>query len=120
MLVSLKISDEVYEKYAEYDNSNPRLAMEQQLNRFKDISPKDRDLIIPSKARQALEALLGRQIETPEDLVKVVDVMVKIKVGNVEIPLTEGQMKRLLSQAAFWHQPIEKFTTDKVKAGIVQ
>lgn len=119
MIVSLKIKDETYEAYSKFDPSNPRLAMEQQLERFKTSSPKDREIIINAPLRQELEKLLGRQVDTAKALVDLVGLMVNIKVGEVEIPLTEGQMKRIASQAAFWKQDPTKFTKDKVKAGIV-
>jgi hypothetical protein len=67
MLVSLKVPDEVYESYGTHNPQNPRLAMEQALQRFAAITPNRKAIIFTGDALSELQGLLGGSFDGPLD-----------------------------------------------------
>lgn len=112
---TLKIDDELL---AKYQGHNPKMLVQKNieaaLERFQDISADQRAVIFPNEVRKELEHLYGKTIEDPKKFVEWVRNLVSIKVLGVNIPMRDGQRKRLQAEATFWRQPFESYVTAKV------
>lgn len=115
---TIRISDETLQKYQEMHPQNPSLAIESQLERFKDFSYKERVLLFPSKVRQELEKIVGKTVEDAEDFLGWVKKLATFKVEGVEFALSDGQRKRLEGEARFAGQPLDKFVEARLRNAI--
>lgn len=115
---TIRIPDETLQKYQDMHPQNPSLALEQQLERWKDLSYKERVLVFPAEVRKELEHIVGRPIEDAQDFVKWVKKALTFKVEDFELHLTDGQKKTLEGQAKFFQQPLPEFTRTKIKVAI--
>lgn len=120
MIISITIPDELFSKYAERDPANPRKEIEKTLSKFVDIPPSDRLLLVPPEVRKELEKLVGGPIEKWEKFLKFFKDTISVRAAEVNVPLTEGQAKRLASQAAFYKRDPKEYVTDQVKRGLFQ
>jgi hypothetical protein len=68
--------------------------------------------------RKELEHLVGKPIEDAQEFVKWVKKAVVFKAGEIDIPLTEGQRKRLEGEAKFYGQPLEGYISSRVQAAV--
>lgn len=103
-IVSIRIPDETFEIYKKMNPGVPTKAIEGQLERFKGVHINDRVLILTSEERKEIEKLRSGPLETAKDLIKWVRNLVTANVGGVEIPLKDGQRKKLEGEARFYKQ----------------
>lgn len=103
-LVSIKLDDPVFEKYQTFNKSNPRLACQQQLERYQDSSPFDRVLVLNQDHRRRLEKLWSGPIENLDQFVEWIEKLHSIDVLNVKVPLTHNQANQLAAQAKFYQK----------------
>lgn len=115
---TIRIPDETLQKYQDMHPQNPSLAIESQLERFKDFGYKERVLLFPSKVRQELERIVGRTIEDAEEFLGWVKKLSGFKVEGFEFTLSDGQRKRLESEAKFAGQPVEKYVEVRLRNAI--
>ncbi len=101
-ILSITLLDKTFETYAKYSPASPAKGIEAQLERFKTISPKERALVFSSEERGEIEKLYGMPIEKAADLIKWLKKLQEVQVGGLTLPLTEGQVKRLESNAKFF------------------
>lgn len=113
MIVTFPIPDELYAQYAAFNPSNPRQALQKQLERFKEVETKDRVLLVRGEALRQLEALHGVPLEDPTDLVKWVEKLAHLKIGDAMVPLREGVRKRLETEAAFYKKPTDEYIRER-------
>lgn len=118
MICSIALKDETYETYAKYSPESPQKGIEAQLERFKGIPPGERALIFTSEERGVLEKLFMRPIEAAGDLVKWVQKLQEIEVGGVTVALTEGQVKRLATNAKFFGEKAASLLERKVRTAL--
>lgn len=118
MILNITLPDELFARYADRDPKNPRKAIERALEKFVDVHPDDRLLLVPKNVRQELEKLIGKPIESWDKFLSFFKDALSIKAGEVSVPLTEGQIKRLKTQADFFKKDPLEFTTDMVKRGL--
>ena len=100
MKLNIQIPDEVYECYermAERTNGgvSPPEVLAAQLDRFKGVFATDRCVVIESKDRQRLEAMLNTQLVTSEDVVKKVQLLSDVQVGEVRIDFSPAQLRQI-------------------------
>lgn len=119
-ILSIKILDSVYERYAEHNPGSPVTAMVQQLTRFAEVSPTQRVLIIPPAQRIRLEALMEGSLETADQLVNFVEQLSKVSVGNIHVVLTKPQLARLDDQARFHGKSSGEYLVEQAKWSIEQ
>lgn len=119
MIVTIVLPDEIYSIYAERNPEKPAYAMAEQLKRFKDFSPFERDVVLAPAVRLALEKLYGKAIEDQEKFVKWVEGLLTLKAGGVDVPLSEGQQKLLAQWERYGGRPAATILGEKVKEGIL-
>lgn len=120
MICSITLPDEVFQKYAEASPESPQKGIEKQLIRFVGIPVDERPLVFSSEERKEIEKLFGRPLEAAGDLVKWVKKLQEIEVGGVTVALTEGQVKRLQTNAHFFNQKPETMLVQKVQTALLQ
>ena len=113
MILTLKVADATFEKYASYNTANPKLALTQQLTRFMGVDPTSRILILPKEERAELEALLNQPLESARELVSIVKRLLSVKVGEVEVSLKPDQAYRIEDQARFHGVEPREFLKEK-------
>ena len=118
MILSITIPDGLYAKYTERNPENPRKEIEKTLEKFQDIPLSDRLLLVPTDVRKELEALTGSPIESWKKFLSFFKDAISIRAAEVNIPLTEGQVKRFAHQAAFFKRDPKEFISDTVKRGL--
>lgn len=94
-LITIRISDETLLKYGSYEPESPEHAIERQLEKFKDHNPGERLLIVTGEKLAELEKALGQQVEDAKQLIKVSTEMLRLKIGEAKVMLSEWQRKRL-------------------------
>lgn len=119
MLVSLKVPDEVFEAYGAQNPQNPRLAMEQTLERFKGVNPGQKAILLVGEPLAALQTLLGGSYDGASDLVLAIRKALVVAVDGVEVALTESQRKAISDTIKYFPkmEPRE-FTAQKIKEGL--
>lgn len=115
---TIRVSDETMAKYQEMHPQNPTLAIENQLEKFRDVSYKDRVLLFSPETRKELEHLVGRPIENDAEFVNWVKKILVFKMDGIEIALTDGQRKRLEGEAKFYSQPLDKYIRMRVQSAV--
>ncbi len=105
MILNISIPDEVYTAYGAY-SPRPHQAIAAQVKRFQGVDPGDpRTLVLSGEVRTQLEKLSGRTIDTPEELVKVVGELARLRIGEAAVELPEETQKYYAGQAEFQGQP---------------
>lgn len=117
MILQIKISDELYQKYAERKPSNPRAAIEEALEAFQDRVPGEPEEVLKGAALRKMKEL---GLMSGEDLAKWVERQASFSVAGVEIPLTLGQRQRLAQVAAFMNQPLEGYVKQQLGTLLVR
>lgn len=118
MILTLTIPDEIYTKYSEKNPKDPKKDIEKVILKFADFPLDDRLLLVPKPVRLELEKLVGAPIEKWEKFVSLFRDALSIRAGEVNVPLTEGQVKRLKLQADFYKREPLEYTADLVKRGL--
>ncbi len=114
MIVTISIPDDVYQAYAAKNPSNPRQAIQKQLERFREVETAQRVLLLSGEALRALEALHGLPIEDSETLVKWVTQLTQLRIGDSSVPLREGVRKRLTTEADFYKKGHDVYIRERV------
>ncbi|MGH7274446.1 MAG: hypothetical protein ACREIQ_08330 [Nitrospiria bacterium] len=118
-LITISISDELAQKYAEMDPKKPtQMAITKQLDRFKDIDIQDRALIFTKEARKRVEAIYGKPLENVEEFATWLARLAAMKLDDYPLTLSDGQRKRLATEAQFWGQqdaPAGAYIAKRVK-----
>lgn len=115
MIITLSIPDTVYQQFLEHSRTNPSKAMENSLKRFAEFKPEDRVMVF-SKAQQArFDAIFQKPTEDIDKLIDKVEELVEIQADKVKIPLSQGQQKRLSTEAAFYKKEYPVWAKTRLK-----
>lgn len=105
MIVRLQIPDDVFETYEKMATATHEASgrtvqatdlMVAQLDRFRGIPATDRVVVIDSRTRAALEAILhGGSLRDSADLLAKVQRLGAIKIGEVRLDFSPGQLEEL-------------------------
>lgn len=117
MILSIKVSDETYEKYGKHNGQNPRLAVEQVVERYAEIGASTKAIVVTKENLAALQRLVG-QVDSPEGLVERLTKLLSVRVEGTDFPLSESQLKGIQGNAKFYGQSPEDFLKSKVKTAL--
>jgi hypothetical protein len=121
-VVTLSIPDDIYEKLIEKHNAaSPNKAAVDLIKRFIDFGPKSRTLVLKDEHRSELERLYGKPIDHTEMryFLDWIRQRALVKVGECEVVLNAGQIKRANSLATFYGQPESKWMADRVQQALI-
>lgn len=118
MIVEIQIQDSIFKKYQEYNTADPYKALSRQIQRFADVNPADRVIIIDAENRRKLEALLNETTTDAASLVEKVKSLLTIKVDDIKVALTPETVETLKSQAEFEGMDQKEYTEQKIREGI--
>lgn len=91
MVLNLAISDELYAKYVEMNPQNPHKAIQKQLERFSEVKPSSRAIVVTGDELSEIQRAAEREVVTAKDVLKLVREALKVKSEDVEVALSEGQ-----------------------------
>ena len=86
------------------------------LEAFKQAASSDRVLIVDSRTRDKLEILLEGCLLDPQDLLRRVDRLASIHIGEVRVPFTISEMEELRYRASRQQRPIRDLVEEIVDA----
>ena len=114
VVVKLHLPEDVLAKYEESGPLDKVLA--EKLRKTVDFNA-EKPLYINDHLRRRLERLFGRNFDSPEDLVKLMERYVTARIGDVDIQLSPILLQRLKTRC-FSNKPFEQFLTDQVITGL--
>ena len=120
MLVQLKISDELYEKYARRNPENPRKALEETLELYKDLEPGVPRLIVENPELRELKRLSGQVLTDAKELLTYVKRTQTVSIGGVEVELSVGARQRLEALSLAVAEPYDVFTKRRLQNAVDQ
>ena len=117
MKITLSLPDDLYEAYA--DRSQGKASIEDlllsQLERFREVSPMDRVVVVLPRERAALEQKLsGGMLRDGADLLRKVEALADIEIGGVKVEFTLGELRNLRTYATKNRVPVERVVSDVV------
>lgn len=115
MVVNLSIPDELYAHYVTQNPQNPGKAMVKQLKRFAGVKPGDRAITVFGDDLAELQRVAARSVETPKQVIKLVEDALTCKGEGIEIRLTDGQRGRIRQDAKFWQQDPGVYASKEVQ-----
>lgn len=115
MVVNLSIPDDLYAKYVEMNKTNPGKAMVKQLRRFAEVSPSTRVVLLHGKPLAELQRLAEKSLETPEQILKLVDEALHVEEDGVKVRFTEAQRNRMKQDAKFWSTSPGEYASKKLQ-----
>jgi hypothetical protein len=118
MKVTLTLPDDAVEKYQ--SRLRPTQSLEQvltlQLLRFANVDPRDRIIIIgPEERGQLEEATTRLPLTTAADLVKRVQALAEVSIGQVRFRWTPRQYAELKAKAERWGMPVRDYAEKVVR-----
>ena len=116
MILSIKVSDETYEKYGRENTKNPREAIERVVERYAGIG-NAKMILLTGEPLVAVQQQLG-QIDEPQQLALKVAKAVSVRVGELSFPLSESQLKGIADKAAFYSQTPEVFAREQINKAL--
>lgn len=121
MKLTLQIPDELYECYASHlekalaGKATIEDVLAHQLEKFKDVSPSDRVVVVLPPDRSRLEALLGGgSLVTSRDLAEKVQRLADIQIGEVRVDFSPGELQNIRTYATKNRKPIQQAISDVV------
>ena len=115
MIVSLKVPDELYEVYAKRNPRDPRAAMAEALEAWKDREPGIPRLVVENPELRELQRLTQSELSQPKQLVDWAKRTVSVAVAGIEFELSLGQRQRLEAEAAALKQPFNAYLLQQLK-----
>lgn len=104
MKTTIQMTDDIYDAYTSAAEGmaglgktlTPEEIMVDRLARFKDISPSDRVIVVDPKVRNRLEEILsGGSLKDAEDLLKKVEGLADIRIGEIRIEFTPAELRKM-------------------------
>lgn len=117
-VISISIPDELYDVFVKQNPQNPHKAIVKHLEKFKEFKFSDRAVVLSGRELEEVQRAAGKTVETPQELLKIVQEALSIDVEGMRIQLTEGQRTRLRHMASFFQQPVEEYGAAKVKEAL--
>lgn len=101
-----------YEAQAKLRNQPAEWLMAERLRLFAGVNS-EKPITIDDTNRQKLEKLFGRNISSPEELVKLIEQAISVRIDDMTIPMTPQLLARLHSRAL--GVPFEKLLPSLIK-----
>jgi hypothetical protein len=118
MVITIKISDELYEHYAQRNPLDPRAALAEALESFKALEPGVPRLVVENPELRAIQAYVQGDLSSSAALLAWIRKTAAVRVGDWEIELSLGQRQHLRDMANALVQPVDEFAKNQLKAGI--
>lgn len=118
MIVSLKISDELYEQYAKRNPGDPRAALAEALEAWKDREIGVPRLILENPELRELKTITQADLSEPAHLVNWAKRTSTVDFSEVEVELSLGVRERLKAQADFMKEPFAEFAKKQLLGAI--
>jgi len=118
MIVSLQISDELYEHYAKRNPGDPRAALAEALKLYKDLEPGVPRLVVENPDLRAIQGYVQGDLSSSTKLLEWIRKTATVKVGDWDIELSLGQRQRLEAMAKAMVQPLNEFAKNQLTSGI--
>ncbi len=119
MVVTISIPDELYQVYTKFNPQNPSKAIVKQLERFQTVAPSDKAIVLGPNEQKELVGITNYALDSASQLVEAFKKAISIDVAGVNVPLTEGQRKRLEANAKFFNKSVPEFLTARVKEAVL-
>ncbi len=119
MVVTLSIPDDLYQAYVKMNPQNPHKNMVKQLERFKEIPLASATLVFSPDDMKRLTKMTQLSIESPEQLLDILEKTLSLEIDSVKITLSEGQRKRLASNANFMGKTVPEFLSARAKEAVL-
>ena len=118
MILSIKIKDDTYRKYAEMDSKVPQRAIERMLEKHSGSDPKKRFVMLEGAALDKVEVAMGTTLskDNVEDLGELVKQLVAVRVDAKDVPLSKGQRYRLEREAEFYKRTFDDLLVERLVA----
>lgn len=118
MIVSLKVSDDLYEQYGRRNPNNPRAAMTDTLERFVSHDPGTKSVTLEGDNLRQLQEALQTSLSNPDEFTRLLVKALSVRVDDIEISLTPTQRKSIETNSAFFKQSPADWTKNKVVEGL--
>jgi hypothetical protein len=118
MLLQIKISDELYEKYARRNPKDPRKALEEALELYQDLEPGVPRLVVENPELRELKRISQAVLADSKELLDFVKKTTSVSVGGVEVELSVAARQRLEAMALAMAEPFDSFAKRQLKAGV--
>lgn len=116
MQLNLKIPDALYDKYlTRFGSPKHYVAMQNALKSFADVAEHDRFLLISGDVRREIEAVFQIPMESPEDLVKNIKKLNRVKIGGIDMTFDPEELARIDMQASFHGRTRQQYITEMVQ-----
>ena len=124
MKFNISIPDELFEHYVKaYGLPNAYARMRQAIELCKDIEKNDRVILISGDNRRAIEAIFQTTVDNAPKLVKMIQNITTVKLGDVDMQFSPDQLQRLDAQAGFHGRSLETYireTVEELKAAMLE
>lgn len=117
MVLTIKISDDLYEKIGKLNPQNPRHAIEKLLAKYAEAGYSNKAVVLSGKDLAEVQKILG-QVEDPDSLIQALKRVTSIKVGEFEVALTDSQRTNLARNFAFWESKDKDWMLNQIKRGL--
>lgn len=116
MKINLSIPDELFEIYVKkFGLPAAYNRMRQAIEIFKDVEASDRAIVVAADNRRAIEAVFQTTIDDAPKLVKLIQNMSRVSLGNVNMEFSSDQLARMEAQAGFHGRTLEQYIRETVK-----
>ncbi len=119
MVVTLSIPDDLYQDYVKMNPQNPHKNMVKQLERFKKIPLASATLVFSPDDMKRLTKTVQLSVESPSQLLDILEKALSLEIDSVKITLSEGQRKRLESNANFFGKTVPEFLSAQAKEAVL-
>lgn len=112
--VPLKLADETEQTYLERNPKNRYKAMEETLEKFKDLDPKARFLILTPEDVRQMEDYVRDQVPSAQALLALLRRLTSVSIGDVNVPLTDLQLQVLKERAGFHGKAPDEYVPEEL------
>lgn len=118
MVINFSIPDEIYQKYVAMNPQNPHKAILKQLDRFQDVRPGDRAIVIAGDDLVSLQRQTQNLVNTPQEVIDLVKNALTVRSEDVNVQLSETQRSRIRQEANFWQKDPGEYASDALKVAV--
>lgn len=124
MKINVSIPDDLFEQYVKiWGVPGIYSQIRKVLDLCKDFEKSDRYIVLSGDGRRAIEQVFQTTVDDQAKLVKLVQNMNSVKLGDVHMEFSQDQLERLKAQAGFHGRTTEQFikeTVDELKSMMLE
>jgi hypothetical protein len=117
VILTIKISDELYEKIGKLNPQNPRHAIEKLLAKYADAGYSTKAVVLSGTDLAEVQKIIG-QVDDPASFLAALKKVTTLNVGDFKIGLTESQIKNLERNNQFWAEKDKDWMVNQIKRGL--